>query len=190
MATSRQSPAEVTALLMAWGKGDEEALSRLTTLVYDELHRLARGYMRREQAGHTLRTTALVNEAYVRLVDCSRVNWQNRAHFFAMAAQLMRRILVDFARHRRYSKRGGDWRRVTFFEGQEAATNLDSDLVGLDEALQELDRLDPRKARVVELRFFGGLSLEETAEAMQVSTDTVGRDWRAAKAWLKRELKR
>jgi RNA polymerase sigma factor (TIGR02999 family) len=146
--------------------------------------------MRREHAGHTLQTTALVNEAYIKLVDSSRVRWQNRAHFFAMAAQLMRRILVDFARKRRYQKRGGDWRQVTLAEGLDVSTNLDFDLVALDDALQGLGKLDPRKARVVELRFFGGLSLEETAEALQVSTDTIGRDWRAAKAWLTRELKR
>ena len=187
---SGQSHQDVTALLMAWGNGDEDALSRLMPLVYNELHRLAEGYMRREHAGHALQTTALLNEAYIKLVDSSRVRWQNRAHFFAVAAQLMRRILVDFARNRRYQKRGGDWRRVTFAEGLGAATNLDSDLVALDEALQGLAKLDPRKARVVELRFFGGLRLEETAEALQVSTDTVGRDWRAAKAWLMRELKR
>jgi RNA polymerase sigma factor (TIGR02999 family) len=187
---SGQSHQDVTELLMAWGDGDQDALSRLTPLVYDELHRLAEGYMRREHAGHTLQTTALVNEAYIKLVDSSRVRWQNRAHFFAVAAQLMRRILVDFARNRRYQKRGGDWRQVTLGEGLGVATNVDSDLVALDEALQELAKLDPRKARVVELRFFGGLSLEETAEALQISTDTVGRDWRAAKAWLKRELKR
>ena len=187
---SGQSHQDVTELLMAWGNGDQDALSRLTPLVYDELHRLAEGYMRREHAGHTLQTTALLNEAYIKLVDSSRVRWQNRAHFFAVAAQLMRRILVDFARNRRYQKRGGDWRQVTLGEVLGVATNVDSDLVALDEALQELAKLDPRKARVVELRFFGGLSLEETAEALQVSTDTVGRDWRAAKAWLKRELKR
>jgi RNA polymerase sigma factor (TIGR02999 family) len=185
-----QSPQDVTELLMAWGRGDEDALSRLTPLVYDELHRLAAAHMRREQAGHTLQTTALVNEAYIKLVDSNRVRWQNRAHFFAMAAQLMRRILVDFARKRRYQKRGGDWRQVTLAEGLGVSTNLDSDLVALDDALQELGKLDPRKARVVELRFFAGLSLDETAEALQVSTDTVGRDWRAAKAWLMRELKR
>ena len=185
-----QSHPDVTALLMAWGNGDEEALSRLTPLVYDELYRVAKGYMRREHPGHTLQTTALLNEAYIRLVDSSRVHWQNRAHFFAMAAQLMRRILVDFARNRRYQKRGGDWRQVTLVEGLGPTTNFDSDLVALDEALQGLAKLDPRKARVVELRFFGGLSLEETAEALRVSTDTVGRDWSAAKAWLKRELKR
>jgi RNA polymerase sigma factor (TIGR02999 family) len=187
---SGQSHQDVTALLMAWGNGDEGALSRLTPFVYDELHRLAESYMRREHVGHTLQTTALVNEAYIKLVDSSRVRWQNRAHFFAVAAQSMRRILVDFARSRRYQKRGGDRRQVTLAEGLGLATNFDSDLVALDEALQGLAKLDPRKARVVELRFFGGLSLKETAEALQVSTDTVGRDWRAAKAWLMRELKR
>jgi RNA polymerase sigma factor (TIGR02999 family) len=187
---SGQSHQDVTALLMAWGNGDADALSRLTPLVHGELHRLAEAYMGRERAGHTLQTTGLVNEAYIKLVDCSRVRWQNRAHFFAVAARLMRRILVDFARNRRYQKHGGDWRQVTLVEGLDIATKLDSDFVALDEALQGLDKLDPRKARVVELRFFGGLSLEETAEALQVSPDTVGRDWRAAKAWLMRELKR
>jgi RNA polymerase sigma factor (TIGR02999 family) len=185
-----QSHPDVTALLMAWGNGDQDALVRLTPLVYHELHRLAEGYMRRERPGRTLQTTALVNEAYIRLIDSSRVRWQNRAHFFAIAAQLMRRILVDFARNRGYQKRGGDWRRVTLVEGIGAATSVHSDLVAVDDALQGLAKLDPRKARVVELRFFGGLSLEETAEALQVSTDTVGRDWRAAKAWLRRELQR
>jgi RNA polymerase sigma factor (TIGR02999 family) len=181
---------DVTALLMAWRQGDEQALGHLTTLVYDELHRLADRYMRGERAGHTLQTTALVNEAYIRLVDSSRVQWQNRVHFFAIAAQLMRRVLVDFARRRRYQKRGGDWRKITLAEGFDVAARVDDDLVAVDEALQALANLDPRKAQVVELRFFAGLSLEETAEALQVSTDTVGRDWRAAKAWLTRELKR
>jgi RNA polymerase sigma factor (TIGR02999 family) len=185
-----QRDQDVTELLMAWRDGDEEALSRLTPLVYDELHRLAAAYMRREKAGHTLQTSALVNEAYIKLVDSSRVRWQSRAHFFAVAAQLMRRILVDFARSRQYQKRGRDWHQVTLDEKLGVATRLDSDLVALDEALQQLSKLDPRKARVIELRFFGGLSLEETSEALQVSTDTVGRDWRAAKAWLIRELKR
>jgi RNA polymerase sigma factor (TIGR02999 family) len=181
---------DVTALLTAWGQGDEEALGRLTTLVYGELHRLAERYMRAERADHPLQTTALVNEAYIRLVDSSRVRWQSRVHFFAVAAQLMRRILVDFARQRRYQKRGGDWQKVTLAEGFDVAANAKRDLVAVDEALGELARLDPRKARVVELRFFGGLSLEETAEALNVSSDTVGRDWRAAKAWLTRELRR
>jgi RNA polymerase sigma-70 factor, ECF subfamily len=170
--------------------GDDEALARLTPLVYDELHRLASRYLRREHAGHTLQTTALVNEAYIKLVDSKRVRWQNRAHFFAIAAQLMRRILVDFVRHRQYQKRSGGWQRVTLAEGMQFAAHANSDLLAVDEALQELARLDLRKARVVEFRFFGGLSLEETAEALNVSTDTVGRDWKAAKAWLTRELKR
>jgi RNA polymerase sigma-70 factor (ECF subfamily) len=181
---------DVTDLLKAWRNGDERALSRLTPLVYEELHRLAAAYMRREKAGHTLQTSALVNEAYIKLVGSSRVRWQNRAHFFAVAAQLMRRILVDFARSRQYHKRGGDWQQVSLDERLGFGAKLDSDLVALDAALQGLAKLDPRKARVIELRFFGGLSLEETSEALQVSTDTVGRDWRAAKAWLARELKR
>jgi RNA polymerase sigma-70 factor, ECF subfamily len=190
MATSEPSRQDVTALLQAWRGGDDDALARLTPLVYDELHRLANRYMRGEQPGHTLQTTALVNEAYIKLVDSSRVRWQNRSHFFAIAAQLMRRILVDFARRRRYQKRGADWQRVTLAEGLDIAVNNDADLVAVDEALEALAKLDPRKAQVVELRFFGGLSLEETAEALKLSTDTVGRDWRAAKAWLTRELRR
>ena len=181
---------EVTALLIAWRGGDEDALARLTPIVYDELHRLAGRYMRREQAGHTLQTTALLNEAYIRLVGSSRVRWQNRAHFYAVAAQLMRRVLVDFARGRRYKKRGGDWHQVTLSEGIPVRSQGTPDLVAVDEALDQLGQLDPRKARVVELRFFGGLTLEETAEALNVSTDTVGRDWTAAKAWLTRELRR
>jgi RNA polymerase sigma factor (TIGR02999 family) len=187
---SGETGKDVTALLIAWREGDEAALARLTPIVYDELHRLAGRYMRREQAGHMLQTTALLNEAYLRLVDSSRVRWQNRAHFYAVAAQLMRRVLVDFARSRRYKKRGGAWHQVTLSEGIPVASHGDADLVAVDDALDQLGRLDPRKARVVELRFFGGLSLEETAEALNVSADTVGRDWRAAKAWLTRELKR
>ena len=180
---------DITALLLAWREGDQAALERLTPIVYDELHRLAGRYMRREQSGHTLQTTALLNEAYIRLVDSSRVQWQSRAHFYAVAAQLMRRVLVDFARRRGYKKRGGDWRQVTLSEGIPVAADGDGNLVAIDDALEQLGRLDARKARVVELRFFGGLSLEETATALNVSTDTVGRDWRAAKAWLIRELK-
>ena len=181
---------DVTGLLLAWRTGDDEALARLTPHVYDELHRLARRYMRGEHARHPLQTTALVNEAYLRLVDARRVGWQNRAHFFAVAARLMRRILVDVARRQRFQKRGGGVQHVSLADGFELAAPVDADIVALDEALDELARLDPRKARVVELRFFGGLSLEETAEALSVSTDTVGRDWRAAKAWLARELAR
>jgi RNA polymerase sigma-70 factor (ECF subfamily) len=180
---------DVTALLMAWSRGDAEALSRLTPLVYNELHRLAASYMRRERSGHTLQTTALANEAYLRLVDSSRVQWQSRAHFFAIAAQLMRRVLVDYARSRGYQKRGGDLQRVTLVNGLDSASRFHADLVLIDEVLERLAKLDPRKARVVELRFFAGLSLEETAEALKVSTDTIGRDWRAAKAWLRRELR-
>ena len=190
MAMSGEPQADVTAMLLAWGDGDENALASLTPLVYNELHRLASAYMRREDAGHTLQATALVNEAYIKLVDSSRVRWQNRAHFFAVAAQLMRRILVNFARSRRYQKRGGDWRRITVADAPDLAAGGATDLVALDDALQELSKLDGRKAQVVELRFFGGLSLEQTAAALRVSTDTVGRDWRAAKAWLKRELTR
>ena len=180
----------VTALLQAWRTGDDEALAQLTPIVYDELHRLAHRYMRREHAGHALQTTALVNEAYIRLVDSRRVGWQSRAHFFAIAAQLMRRILVDVARRQRFQKRGGGRQTVSLADGCEVATSVRPDVIAVDEALQELAKLDPRKAQVVELRFFGGLSLEETAEALHVSTDTIGRDWRAAKAWLTRELKR
>jgi RNA polymerase sigma factor (TIGR02999 family) len=190
MDMSAQPQQNVTELLMAWSNGDADALSRLTHLVYEELHRLAAAYMRGEKAGHTLQTSALVNEAYIKLVDSSRVRWQNRAHFLAVAAQLMRRILVDSARSRRFQKRGGDWQRVTLDERLGMKTRLDADFVALDDALQELAKIDPRKARVIELRFFGGLSIEETSEALQVSTDTVGRDWRAARAWLMRELKR
>jgi RNA polymerase sigma factor (TIGR02999 family) len=179
---------EVTALLLAWSQGDPSALEKLTPLVYQELHRLARGYMGREHAGHTLQTTALVHEAYLRLIDSSRVRWQNRAHFFAVAAQLMRRILVDFARSRHQLKRGGDAPRVSLSEAVEVAGEKDADLVALDDALQNLASVDLRKSRVVELRFFGGLSVEETAEVLQVSPDTVMRDWRLAKLWLLREL--
>jgi len=179
---------EVTALLLAWSQGDPSALEKLTPLVYQELHRLARGYMGREHAGHTLQTTALVHEAYLRLIDSSRVRWQNRAHFFAVAAQLMRRILVDFARSRHQLKRGGEAPRVSLSEAFEVAGEKDAGLVALDDALQNLASVDLRKSRVVELRFFGGLSVEETAEVLQVSPDTVMRDWRLAKLWLLREL--
>ena len=181
---------EFTQLLLAWREGDQQALVRLTPMVYDELHRLARHYMAQEQPGHTLQPTALVNEAYLRLVDSSKVRWQGRAHFIAIAAQLMRRILVDFARSRRYQKRGGDWRQVTLEEGLVVSGEPGSDFVALDDALQSLASFDPRKAQVVEMRFFGGLTLEETAEVLDVSIDTVGRDWNAAKAWLLRELTR
>ena len=188
--TSRSDrPGPFTQLLLNWRNGDATALARLTPLVYDELHRLARRYMSQERPGHTLQATALVNEAYLKLVDSQRVQWQGRSHFVAVAAQLMRRILVDFARQRNYQKRGGDWRQVTLHEDV-AIAGPESDFIELDEALQRLDTFDSRKARVVEMRFFGGLTLEETAEVLNVSIDTIGRDWNAAKACLLRELTR
>src|SRR5262245_42064784 len=182
------SSEDITEILLAWRAGDENALGVLTPIVYAELHRLARHYMAGERADHTLQATALVHEAYLKLVDSSRVQWQNRAHFLAVAAQIMRRILVDFARSRGYLKRGGGWDKVTLDETVVVTADQDAGLVAIDEALQTLARFDPRKAQVVELRFFGGLTLEETAEALGVSADTVGRDWTAARAWLKREL--
>ena len=182
------SPQEVTQLLLAWGQGDRSALDQLTPLVYDELRRLARRYMRRESPGHTLQTTALVNEAYLRLVDQRNVKWQNRAHFFGVSAQLMRRILVDFARARHNLKRGGKARQVSLDEALVVSEEREPDLVALDDALSALAEIDPRQSQVVELRFFGGLSVEETAEVLRVSTDTVMRDWKVAKLWLLREL--
>jgi len=186
--TQMSSPNEVTQLLVAWSEGDQSALERLVPLVYEELHRLARRYMRRERAGHTLQTTALVNEAYLRLVDLKTVRWQNRAHFFAVSAQVMRRILVDFARSRRYQKRGGGAFQVSFERALNIGDQRDSDLVALDDALGALAEIDPRKSKVVELRFFGGLSVEDTAHVLKVSPDTVMRDWKMAKVWLLREL--
>jgi len=180
----------VTELLVAWGRGDESALQRLMPLVYAELRRLARRQMSRERENHTLQTTALVNEAYLRLIDLSRVRWQDRAHFFAMSARLMRRILVDHARSRRYLKRGGAEQRVSFDEALVVSREPSADLVALDDALGALAGVDARKAQVVEMRFFGGLTVEETAEALHVSTETVMRDWRLAKVWLLRELDR
>ena len=182
------SPEEVTQLLLAWSEGDRSALEQLIPLVYDELHKMARRYMVREQAAHTLQTTALVNEAYIRMIDMRKVQWQNRAHFFAVSAQLMRRILVDFARSRNYQKRGGGRRRVTLDDALEVSPKQDADLVLLDEALDALAAVDDRKRRVVELRFFGGLTVEETAHVLEVSRDTVMRDWKMAKVWLLREM--
>jgi RNA polymerase sigma factor (TIGR02999 family) len=181
------SPQDVTQLLQAWSRGDSSALKRLTPLVYKELHRLAHRYMGFETPGHTLQTTALVNEAYLRLVS-NQASWQNRAHFFAISAQLMRQILVDFARSRHQLKRGGKVQRVSLDEAQVGCKEPDADLVALDDALTALTAVDQRKGRVVELRFFGGLSVEETAEVLKVSADTVLRDWRLAKLWLMREL--
>ena len=182
------SPKEITRLLVAWGDGDESALADLTPLVYEELHRLAHHYMSGERAGHTLQTTALVNEAYVRLIDWKNVHWQNRAHFFGVSAQLMRRILVDFARMRGYQKRGGGARPVTLDDAAVVADDKGADMVALDEALLALAKLDARQSKVVELRFFGGLTVEETAEVLMVSPGTVRRDWSLARAWLHREL--
>lgn len=185
-----RSPGDITELLLAWRSGDEGALVSLTPLVHDELHRLARAYMARERPGHALQATELVNQAYLRLTDSSRVQWQNRAHFLAVAAQLMRRVLVDFARDRQARKRGRDWQQVTLDEALILGEGPNVDLIALDEVLHRLSALDPRKARVVEMRFFGGLSLEEAAEVLGVSTDTIGREWSAARAWLLRELTR
>jgi RNA polymerase sigma-70 factor, ECF subfamily len=183
---------EVSQLLRAWSGGDQKALERLTPIVYNELHRLARRYMKRERPGHSLQTTALVNEAYMRLVDYKRMQWQNRAHFFAVSAQLMRRILVEHAR-RNNLKRGRGVQQVSLEEaavvGGGRATYLSGNLIALDDALHALARLDARKVQVVEMRFFGGLSVEETAEVLKVSAITVMRDWSTAKAWLYRELR-
>jgi RNA polymerase sigma factor (TIGR02999 family) len=178
---------DISALLRAWSDGDQSALERLTPIVYDELRRLARRYMKRERPGHSLQTAALVNEAYMRLVDYERMQWQNRAHFFAVSSQLMRRILVDHAR-RHNLKRGGGVQHVSLDEAAVVCGDQDADLVALDNAMNALLRIDPRKVQVVEMRFFGGLSVEETAEVLKVSTVTVKRDWRAARAWLYREL--
>lgn len=187
---SEHSSPEVTHLLLAWRQGEKEAFDKLIPLVYDELHRLAHNYIRNERKGHTIQTTALVNEAYLRLMDCSRVNWQNRAHFMALSAQLMRRILVDYARSRRSQKRGGEAARISLEEFEIASTGADPDLIEIDEALRSLALIDPRKCHVVELRFFGGMTTDETAEVLGVSNDTVLRDWKIARAWLSRELKK
>jgi RNA polymerase sigma-70 factor (ECF subfamily) len=182
---------DITTLLRAWNEGDQEALKKLTPLVYNELHRLARRYMKQERQGHSLQTTALVNEAYTRLVDYKRMHWQDRAHFFAVSAQLMRRILVDYAR-RHNLKRGAGVQQVSLEHaaviGGDENTGSPLDFAALDDALNALARIDPRKVQVVEMRFFGGLSVEETAEVLKISTVTVKRDWRAAKTWLYREL--
>jgi RNA polymerase sigma factor (TIGR02999 family) len=182
---------DVTALLRAWSGGDRTAILALTPIVYAELHRLARGYMRRERAGHSLQASALVNEAYLRLTDYTRMQWRDRAHFFAVSAQLMRRILVEHAR-RHNVKRGRGVQRVSLDDAVvvDGGAETDTDLVALDEALVALARIDPRKVQIVEMRFFGGLSVEEIGEVLQLSTGTIKRDWRAAKAWLYQELTR
>jgi len=185
---TKPSSQQITQLLLAWGKGEQQALEKMIPLVHKELHRLAHRYMSRQRPGHTLQTTALLNEAYLRLVDSSQVRWQNRAHFHAISAQVMRRVLVDWARSRNYLKRGGQARKVSFDEALVVSEERGADLVALDDALKALAAVDSRKGRVVELRFFGGLSAEETAAVLKVSPDTVLRDWKLAKAWLLREL--
>jgi RNA polymerase sigma factor (TIGR02999 family) len=184
------STQEITQLLVAWSNGDEAALEQLTPLVQAELRRLAKRFMGGERQGHILQTTALVNEAFLRLIDWENVEWRNRSHFFGLAAQIMRRILVDYARARRREKRGGDALHVSLSEAANVAQEQRADLEALDDALKTLEKLDPRQARVVELRFFAGLSLEETAEVLKVSLSTVRRDWSLAEAWLFRELSR
>jgi len=181
---------DVTALLIDWRGGDDGAVQKLLPLVHDELRRLARRHMAGERPDHVLQATALVNEVYLRLIDIRRVQWQDRAHFFAMAARLMRRVLVDFARAQKNQKRGGALQRVTFDQNMPAAADTPDDLIAIDDALRALTAQYERKAQVVELRFFGGLSVEETAEVLKISQETVMRDWKFAKNWLMRELSR
>lgn len=188
MTSPSSSTAQVTQLLIAWSEGDQSALESLTPLVHEELHRLAHHYMKGERPGHTLQTTGLVNEAYLKLIDQKRVKFSNRSQFFALAATLMRHILVDHARSRQYLKRGGGAQRVSLDKALTVCGDRDEDLVGLDDALVRLANVDVRKSKVVELRFFGGLSVEETAEALDVSAVTVMREWRMAKAWLYNSL--
>jgi len=182
------APDNLTGLLVEWREGDKAALDRLMPLVYDHLRRIAHRYVQHERDGHTLQTSALVNEAYLRFADQREVNWQNRAHFFAATAQVMRHILIDHARRRRYAKHGGEVRQVPIEDAAGMSLQRADELIALEEALDELAKLDPRKSQVVELRYFGGLSLEETAEVLEISLMTVRRDWRAAKAWLYRRM--
>ncbi len=179
---------QVTQILIDWSEGDPEAADRLMPLVYDELRHLARSYLQRERSGHTLQATGLVHEAYLRLVDQTSVTWQNRAHFFRVAAQVMRRILVDHARRFRASKRGGEWEKVEFDEALALAPSRSVDLVALDDALQELAQLKPEHSQIVELRFFGGLTFEEVGEVLDISSRTAEREWRMARAWLRRAV--
>jgi len=179
---------EITQLLAEWREGSQSALDELYPLVYDELHRLARRYMSRERKGHTLQTTALINEAYVRLVDQKNVQWANRSHFFAISAQIMRRILIDHARRHAYAKRGGGAQQVSLEEAATVTPDVSGELLRLDEALKSLAAMDPRRSQVVELRYFGGLNNEEIAGVLQVSENTVTRDWNMARAWLYQQL--
>jgi RNA polymerase sigma factor (TIGR02999 family) len=181
---------EITQLLRGWSEGDQAALEQLVPLIHRELRRLAKGYMRKERPGHLLQTTALINEAYLRLIDWKDVRWQNRAHFFGVAAQLMRRVLVDFARAHHRASGGGAMRQVSLNEAAAVSVERAAEFIALDEALDRLAVIDPRRSRMVELRFFGGLSEEETAEALKVSPRTVRREWSLARAWLRRELRR
>ena len=185
---SETPPHEITQLLVAWGDGDKQALDKLMPFVYGELRRLARNYMRNQKADHTLQTTALVNEAYLRLIDSDKVRWQNRTHFFAISAQLMRRILVDFARAKNAVKRGGENQKITFDEALPVTSDKEAELLALDEALKELATLNERQAQIVEMRYFGGMNEKEIGEALEISTRTVRRDWSVARAWLFREL--
>ena len=179
---------EITELLISWRGGDDQALEKLIPLVYAELRKLARRYMGRESPDHTLQTSALINEAYLKLIDQRNVEWQNRSHFFAVAAKVMRHILIDHARSRRYSKRGAGLRKVSLDESATLTDERAGELVALDDALNALDQIDTRKSQIVELRFFGGLGIEEVAEILKVSPVTVTREWRAARAWLRREM--
>ena len=187
---SKASSPNVTQLLVAWGKGDQHAFDALMPEVRKELHRLAAHYMAEESPGHDLQPTALINEAYLRLVDWKNIQWSDRAHFFGMAANMMRRVLVDYARSRDRLKRGGEAIHVSFTEAANVPVPQRADVLALDKALRELEKIDPRKSQIVEMRFFGGLSQEETAEALNVSVATVRRDWSLARAWLARELKK
>jgi len=186
----KPSSQDITQLLLAWRQGNQGALDELMPVVLEELRRQAHRYLQREQKGHSLQTTALINEAYLRLLDCSKVSWKNRAHFFAITARMMRRILVDYARSQGYRKRGGGLHIITLDQDRVSPIGRDPDLIALDDALDTLATRDERKSKVVELRFFGGLSIEETAEVLGVCCDTVVRDWKFAKAWLAQELKK
>ena len=185
---TRPAPEEVSQLLRDWSNGNQAALDKVMPVVYQELRRLAHHYMRKERAGHTLQTTALVNEAYLRLADYKRMRWQSRAHFFAVAAQVMRRILVEQARSKNFAKRGGGAEKISLDETAIVSAGRSAEVIAVDEALSDLESWDPRKGRIVELRFFGGLSIEETAEVLKVSPTTVQREWRSAKAWLYRAI--
>jgi RNA polymerase sigma factor (TIGR02999 family) len=185
---TRPAPEEVSQLLKEWSNGDEAALDKMMPIVYQELRRLAHHYMRRERPGHTLQTTALVNEAYLRLANYKKMRWQSRAHFFAVAAQVMRRILVEQARSKNFAKRGGGAQTISLDETAVISAGRSAEVIAVDDALTELESWDPRKGKIVELRFFGGLSIEETAQVLKVSPTTVQREWRSAKAWLYRAI--